>query len=53
LPALGAASGCEKSRVKAQATGADALALWSPDRYRLLHQLEGGFAEEAIVADAL
>ena len=34
-------------------TGADAVALWFPDRYGLLHQLEGGFAEEAIVADAL
>jgi hypothetical protein len=35
---------------RAQATGGDAAAL--PDRYRLLHLLEGGFAEEAIVADA-
>ena len=45
----------EKTRVKGwpRVTGADAVALWFPDRYGLLHLLEGGFAEEAIVADAL
>jgi len=44
-----------KTRVKdgrAQATGGDAAALWFPDRYGLLHLLEGGFAEEAIAAEA-
>lgn len=54
LLALGAASG-QRRRVKGwpRVTGADAVALWFPDRYGLLHLLEGGFAEEAIVADAL
>jgi hypothetical protein len=43
-----------KTRVKdgrAQASD-DAVALWFPDRYGLLHLLEGGFAEEAIAAEA-
>jgi hypothetical protein len=55
LPALGAASDYEKTRIKGwpQATGADAVVLWLPDRYGLLHLLEGGFAEDAIPADAL
>ena len=35
-----------------QAPGGNALARWFPDRYRLLHLLDGGFAEDVIVADA-
>jgi hypothetical protein len=35
-----------------QAPGGNALARWSHDRYRLLRLLDGGCAEDVIVADA-